>query len=243
MLSALTPGHPLQTRFLPQTLPPPIFLPLIFLPIIFLPPIFLPTIFLPPMFLPLDLSALTRLGPKHRPTTQPDQIRYCNLIRFGASSRRLTSGRSVAWLARLFRVQEVVSSNLTAPTKHQQAIRSVLESRIPLGNNQDNTRGSCTANRNCPVNLTKGNKSTPTAASGSSAAAQPQPNTRGVTIALVAGMPLSRAALTEATSSPTGEDVSEIIGRTVRREKPRTTRRSAISAQIIQYYTPKAVLW
>jgi hypothetical protein len=26
------------------------------------------------------------------------------------------SGRSVAWLARLFRVQEVVSSNLTAPT-------------------------------------------------------------------------------------------------------------------------------
>ena len=28
----------------------------------------------------------------------------------------LMSGRSVAWLARLFRVQEVVSSNLTAPT-------------------------------------------------------------------------------------------------------------------------------
>ena len=28
----------------------------------------------------------------------------------------LGSGRSVAWLARLFRVQEVVSSNLTAPT-------------------------------------------------------------------------------------------------------------------------------
>src|SRR5690349_1676059 len=28
----------------------------------------------------------------------------------------LVSGRSVAWLARLFRVQEVVSSNLTAPT-------------------------------------------------------------------------------------------------------------------------------
>ena len=26
------------------------------------------------------------------------------------------TGRSVAWLARLFRVQEVVSSNLTAPT-------------------------------------------------------------------------------------------------------------------------------
>ncbi len=29
------------------------------------------------------------------------------------------SGRSVAWLARLFRVQEVVSSNLTAPTIFQ----------------------------------------------------------------------------------------------------------------------------
>ncbi len=29
---------------------------------------------------------------------------------------RSESGRSVAWLARLFRVQEVVSSNLTAPT-------------------------------------------------------------------------------------------------------------------------------
>ena len=29
---------------------------------------------------------------------------------------RFRSGRSVAWLARLFRVQEVVSSNLTAPT-------------------------------------------------------------------------------------------------------------------------------
>ena len=29
------------------------------------------------------------------------------------------SGRSVAWLARLFRVQEVVSSNLTAPTISQ----------------------------------------------------------------------------------------------------------------------------
>ena len=30
--------------------------------------------------------------------------------------RQFGSGRSVAWLARLFRVQEVVSSNLTAPT-------------------------------------------------------------------------------------------------------------------------------
>jgi hypothetical protein len=28
----------------------------------------------------------------------------------------LGSGRSVAWLARVFRVHEVVSSNLTAPT-------------------------------------------------------------------------------------------------------------------------------
>ena len=32
------------------------------------------------------------------------------------------SGRSVAWLARLFRVQEVVSSNLTAPTIFQFSI-------------------------------------------------------------------------------------------------------------------------
>src|SRR5262245_28779246 len=32
------------------------------------------------------------------------------------ASFRPDSGRSVAWLARLFRVQEVVSSNLTAPT-------------------------------------------------------------------------------------------------------------------------------
>ena len=34
----------------------------------------------------------------------------------GWQSKRSASGRSVAWLARLFRVQEVVSSNLTAPT-------------------------------------------------------------------------------------------------------------------------------
>src|SRR5262245_14534243 len=33
-----------------------------------------------------------------------------------SASFRPDSGRSVAWLARLFRVQEVVSSNLTAPT-------------------------------------------------------------------------------------------------------------------------------
>ena len=35
------------------------------------------------------------------------------------------SGRSVAWLARLFRVQEVVSSNLTAPT-----IQSTLKTLV-----------------------------------------------------------------------------------------------------------------
>ena len=34
----------------------------------------------------------------------------------GGTVSPLGSGRSVAWLARLFRVQEVVSSNLTAPT-------------------------------------------------------------------------------------------------------------------------------
>jgi hypothetical protein len=38
-------------------------------------------------------------------------------IRFGGKvAAAIGSGRSVAWLARLFRVQEVVSSNLTAPT-------------------------------------------------------------------------------------------------------------------------------
>ena len=34
----------------------------------------------------------------------------------------LGTGRSVAWLARLFRVQEVVSSNLTAPTIFSHAV-------------------------------------------------------------------------------------------------------------------------
>ena len=40
-------------------------------------------------------------------------------VAIGVGPRHLllpVSGRSVAWLARLFRVQEVVSSNLTAPT-------------------------------------------------------------------------------------------------------------------------------
>src|SRR5271157_2905550 len=41
------------------------------------------------------------------------------------------SGRSVAWLARLFRVQEVVSSNLTAPTIYQ---FSIADCRLPNGN-------------------------------------------------------------------------------------------------------------
>ena len=36
--------------------------------------------------------------------------------RYRFPSVNIGSGRSVAWLARLFRVQEVVSSNLTAPT-------------------------------------------------------------------------------------------------------------------------------
>jgi hypothetical protein len=34
------------------------------------------------------------------------------------------AGRSVAWLARLFRVQEVVSSNLTAPTIFAKALNN-----------------------------------------------------------------------------------------------------------------------
>gem|GEM_PF-2411567 len=37
------------------------------------------------------------------------------------------------------------------------------------------------------------------------AAAQPQPNARGVTTSLIAEKPLCRVALTGATSSPTGE--------------------------------------
>ena len=40
----------------------------------------------------------------------------CNHERHAANSRPSVTGRSVAWLARLLRVQEVVSSNLTVPT-------------------------------------------------------------------------------------------------------------------------------
>ena len=40
----------------------------------------------------------------------------CNREQLGHFHGPYESGRSVAWLARLFRVQEVVSSNLTAPT-------------------------------------------------------------------------------------------------------------------------------
>jgi hypothetical protein len=42
------------------------------------------------------------------------------------------SGRSVAWLARLFRVQEVVSSNLTAPTtfRFQPFVQNVATCRV-----------------------------------------------------------------------------------------------------------------
>src|SRR5580765_7694030 len=44
------------------------------------------------------------------------------------------SGRSVAWLARLFRVQEVVSSNLTAPTILIFVERRALKrGAVPLG--------------------------------------------------------------------------------------------------------------
>ena len=42
--------------------------------------------------------------------------RRCNPTALLARIPVLGSGRSVVWLARLFRVQEVVSSNLTAPT-------------------------------------------------------------------------------------------------------------------------------
>ncbi len=47
------------------------------------------------------------------------EIQHCLSRRGRATCLILMSGRSVAWLARLFRVQEVVSSNLTAPTIFQ----------------------------------------------------------------------------------------------------------------------------
>jgi tRNA (guanine-N7-)-methyltransferase len=40
------------------------------------------------------------------------------------------SGRSVAWLARLFRVQEVVSSNLTAPTIFHSPMQQLIDQTI-----------------------------------------------------------------------------------------------------------------
>ena len=48
-------------------------------------------------------------------TWAAEENQHCNCRRRQASSGH-GSGRSVARLARLFRVQEVVSSNLTAPT-------------------------------------------------------------------------------------------------------------------------------
>ena len=55
----------------------------------------------------------------------------------------LGSGRSVAWLARLFRVQEVVSSNLTAPTISQSPTL-ILDSR--LHSNFSQSAGPLSAN-------------------------------------------------------------------------------------------------
>ena len=46
----------------------------------------------------------------------------------GIFSAASGSGRSVAWLARLFRVQEVVSSNLTAPTIFSPALIAIFVS-------------------------------------------------------------------------------------------------------------------
>ena len=54
-------------------------------------------------------------GHSHRVPTR-FEIQHCLSRRGQATCLTLMSGRSVAWLARLFRVQEVVSSNLTAPT-------------------------------------------------------------------------------------------------------------------------------
>src|SRR6185312_16087018 len=51
------------------------------------------------------------------------KIQSCISAQLPAPSPALGSGRSVAWLARLFRVQEVVSSNLTAPTIISSEIR------------------------------------------------------------------------------------------------------------------------
>ena len=46
----------------------------------------------------------------------PDRIRLQRSRQLTMFRPHFGSGRSVAWLARLVRVQEVVSSNLTAPT-------------------------------------------------------------------------------------------------------------------------------
>ena len=56
-------------------------------------------------------------------------------LQFGAAAGNLhycRSGRSVAWLARLFRVQEVVSSNLTAPTIFPMR-KTLAKMKIPPG--------------------------------------------------------------------------------------------------------------
>ena len=55
-----------------------------------------------------------RFGQDHR--CGGAEIHRCQARRRAATFSGPRSGRSVAWLARLFRVQEVVSSNLTAPT-------------------------------------------------------------------------------------------------------------------------------
>lgn len=57
--------------------------------------------------------------PKEKAHSQPLVFAQRKLLQFKLSHGSFPppgSGRSVAWLARLFRVQEVVSSNLTAPT-------------------------------------------------------------------------------------------------------------------------------
>jgi hypothetical protein len=65
-----------------------------------------------------------RLTPRVGINSQRENSSLISAITAGNFSAH-ESGRSVAWLARLFRVQEVVSSNLTAPTIFSGAFEEV----------------------------------------------------------------------------------------------------------------------
>ena len=69
----------------------------------------------------MDVRLVSTINPRrivrrYSEATNSQENRVCQKDRNGATSRPAKSGRSVAWLARVVRVHEVVSSNLTAPT-------------------------------------------------------------------------------------------------------------------------------